>query len=156
MFEKFTDKARRTVVRAQEEAKALNHNYIGTEHLLMGMVQDQDHKIASILNALGVTHDNVLEQVQETVGVGELEPTGHIPFTPNAKKVLESAHSESIQLGQAHIGNEHLVLGITRESECQAFKVLVALGVEIAALRARILELIANFGDSSPIGEQPE
>jgi len=117
MFEKFTDKARRVVVLAQEEAKMLNHNYIGTEHLLLGLIHEGEGVAAKSLEALGISLDAVREQVQEIIGTGQTAPSGHIPFTPRAKKVLELSLREALQLGHSYIGTEHLLLGLIREGE---------------------------------------
>jgi ATP-dependent Clp protease ATP-binding subunit ClpC len=114
MFEKFTDKARRVVVLAQEEAKLLNHNYIGTEHILLGLIHEGEGVAAKALEALGISLDGVREQVQEIIGQGQTAPTGHIPFTPRAKKVLELSLREALQLGHSYIGTEHLLLGLIR------------------------------------------
>ena len=107
MFEKFTDKARRVVVLAQEEAKLLNHNYIGTEHILLGLIHEGEGVAAKALEALGINLEQVREQVQEIIGQGQQAPSGHIPFTPRAKKVLELSLREALQLGHSYIGTEH-------------------------------------------------
>jgi ATP-dependent Clp protease ATP-binding subunit ClpC len=130
MFEKFTDKARRVVVLAQEEAKMLNHNYIGTEHILLGLIHEGEGVAAKALEALGINLDAVREQVQEIIGQGQTPPTGHIPFTPRAKKVLELSLREALQLGHSYIGTEHLLLGLIREGEGVAAQVLTKLGAD--------------------------
>jgi len=115
MFERFTDRARRVVVLAQEEARLLNHNYIGTEHLLLGLIREGDGVAAEALESLGISLDAVRQQVEEIIGQGQQAPSGHIPFTPRAKKVLELSLREATQLGQDHIGAEHILLGLVRE-----------------------------------------
>ena len=133
MFERFTDRARRVVVLAQEEARMLNHNYIGTEHLLLGLIHEGEGIGARALESLGVTLNAVREQVQDIVGPGPQAPNGHIPFTPRAKKVLELSMREAIQLNHGYIGTEHILLGMVRANEGVANQVLVKLGAEPAA-----------------------
>jgi ATP-dependent Clp protease ATP-binding subunit ClpC len=117
MFERFTDPARRVVVLAQEQARLLNHNYIGTEHLLLGLLREGDGVAAKALRALGISLEAVRAQVEATVGQGLRAPTGHIPFTPRAKQVLEVSLREALQLGHSSIDTEHILLGILREGE---------------------------------------
>src|SRR4051812_39980465 len=117
MFEQFTDQARRVVVLAQHEARMLNHNYIGTEHLLLGLVDEGGGVAAKALESLGISLEDVRLQVEETIGHGVSTPVGHIPFTPRAKKVLELSLREALQLGHKHIGTEHILLGLIREGE---------------------------------------
>ena len=131
MFERFTDRARRVVVLAQEEAKMLNHNYIGTEHLLLGLIHEGEGVAAKSLESLDISLDAVREQVQEIIGQGQQQPTGHIPFTPRAKKVLELSLREALQLGHNYIGTEHILLGLIREGEGVAAQVLVKLGADL-------------------------
>ena len=145
MFEKFTDKARRVVVLAQEEAKMLNHNYIGTEHILLGLIHEGEGVAAKSLEALGVSLDAVREQVQEIIGQGQQAPTGHIPFTPRAKKVLELSLREALQLGHSYIGTEHLLLGLIREGEGVAAQVLVKLGADTNRVRQQVIQLLSGF-----------
>ena len=135
MFERFTDRARRVVVLAQEEARMLNHNYIGTEHLLLGLVHEGEGIAARALESLGITLNSVREQVQDIIGPGANAPSGHIPFTPRAKKVLELSMREAIQLNHGYIGTEHILLGMVRANEGVANQVLAKLGVEPAAVR---------------------
>ncbi|NBR22575.1 MAG: NDP-hexose 4-ketoreductase, partial [Micrococcales bacterium] len=130
MFEKFTDKARRVVVLAQEEAKSLNHNYIGTEHILLGLIHEGEGVAAKALEALGISQEAVRDQVREIIGQGQQAPTGHIPFTPRAKKVLELSLREALQLGHSYIGTEHLLLGLIKEGEGVAAQVLTKLGAD--------------------------
>jgi ATP-dependent Clp protease ATP-binding subunit ClpC len=115
MFERFTDRARRVVVLAQDEARLLNHNYIGTEHILLGLIHENEGVGAKALEALGVTLDAVREQVRDIIGEGNQTPSGHIPFTPRAKKVLELSLREALQLGHNYIGTEHILLGLIHE-----------------------------------------
>ena len=157
MFEKFTDKARRVVVLAQEEAKMLNHNYIGTEHILLGLIHEGEGVAAKSLEALGVSLDAVREQVQEIIGQGQQAPTGHIPFTPRAKKVLELSLREALQLGHSYIGTEHLLLGLIREGEGVAAQVLVKLGADTNRVRQQVIQLLSGFQGKETVnvgGEQ--
>jgi len=157
MFERFTDRARRVVVLAQEEARMLNHNYIGTEHLLLGLIHEGEGIGARALESLGVTLNAVREQVQDIVGPGPQAPNGHIPFTPRAKKVLELSMREAIQLNHGYIGTEHILLGMVRANEGVANQVLVKLGAEPAAVRQAVMDLISgypgnNSGDKETAG----
>jgi ATP-dependent Clp protease ATP-binding subunit ClpC len=144
MFERFTDRAKRAVVLAQEEARVLNHNYIGTEHLLLGLIQEGDGVAAQSVAALGVSLDDVRRQVTELIGQGGQEPGGHIPFTPRAKKVLELALREALQLGHTYIGTEHILLGLVREGEGVAAQVLIRLGADLNRLRAQVIQLLSG------------
>ena len=151
MFERFTDRARRGVVLAQEEARMLNHNYIGTEHLLLGLVHEGEGIASRALESLGITLNSVREQVQDIIGPGANAPSGHIPFTPRAKKVLELSMREAIQLNHGYIGTEHILLGMVRANEGVANQVLAKLGVEPAAVRQAVMDLISGYpgnGDS--------
>ena len=144
MFERFTDQARRVIVLAQEETRLLNHNYIGTEHILLGLVHEADGGAAQALESLGVSLEAVRRQVEEIIGEGGSPPAGHIPFTPRAKKVLELSLREAIQLGHNYIGTEHILLGVLREGEGVACQVLVKLGANLPKVRARVLQLVAS------------
>ena len=144
MFEKFTDKARRVVVLAQEEAKLLNHNYIGTEHILLGLIHEGEGVAAKALESLDISLDQVREQVQEIIGQGQQAPTGHIPFTPRAKKVLELSLREALQLGHSYIGTEHLLLGLIREGEGVAAQVLTKLGADTNRVRQQVIQLLSG------------
>src|SRR6266567_2114737 len=132
MFERFTDQARRVVVLAQEEARRLNHNYIGTEHILLGLLSEGEGVAAKALESLGISLEAVRVQVQETIGQGQVTPTGHIPFTPRAKKVLELSLREALQLGHNYMGTEHILLGLIREGEGVAAQVLAAVRADRA------------------------
>ena len=145
MFEKFTDKARRVVVLAQEEAKLLNHNYIGTEHILLGLIHEGEGVAAKALESLGINLDSVRQQVQEIIGQGQQAPAGHIPFTPRAKKVLELSLREALHLGHSYIGTEHLLLGLIREGEGVAAQVLTKLGADTNRVRQQVIQLLSGF-----------
>ncbi len=146
MFERFTDRARNVVVLAQEEARLLNHNYIGTEHLLLGLIRESEGIAAKALVSLGVELDAVREQVEEIVGRGAREPSGHIPFTPRAKKVLELSLREALQLGHNYIGTEHILLGMIREGEGVAAQVLVRLGADLNRVRQQVIQQLRGSG----------
>jgi ATP-dependent Clp protease ATP-binding subunit ClpC len=150
LFQRFSDSARRVVVLAQEEARKLNHNYIGTEHLLLGLIQEGEAVAAKALETFQVNLEAVRGQVVEVIGRGSSPPSGHIPFTPRAKKVLELSLREALQLGHNYIGTEHILLGLIREGEGVAAKVLVKLGVDLERLRNQVLK---NLTGSSAAGE---
>ena len=135
MFERFTDRARRVVVLAQEEARLLNHNYIGTEHILLGLIHEGEGVAAKALESLSISLEGVRAQVEEIIGQGGSSPSGHIPFTPRAKKVLELSLREALQLGHNYIGTEHILLGLIREGEGVAAQVLVKLGADLSRVR---------------------
>ena len=145
MFERFTEKARRVVVYAQEEAKKLNQNYIGTEHLLLGLIREEDGIAAKALESLDVSLDDVRAHVEELIGEGTYVPTGHIPFTPRAKKVLELSLREALQLGHNYIGTEHILLGLIREGEGVAAQVLLDLGADLEKVRSAVLQLLSGY-----------
>src|SRR5688572_18097757 len=144
MFERFTDRARRVVVLAQEEARMLNHNYIGTEHILLGLIHEGEGVAAKALESLGISLDGVRQQVEEIIGQGQQAPSGHIPFTPRAKKVLELSLREALQLGHNHIGTEHILLGLIREGEGVAAQVLVKLGADLNRVRQQVIQLLSG------------
>jgi len=150
MFERFTDRARRVVVLAQEEAKMLNHNYIGTEHILLGLIHEGEGVAAKALESLGISLDAVREQVQDIIGQGQQQPTGHIPFTPRAKKVLELSLREALQLGHNYIGTEHILLGLIREGEGVAAQVLVKLGADLNKVRQQVIQLLSGYQGKEP------
>jgi Clp amino terminal domain, pathogenicity island component len=152
VFERFTDRARRVVVLAQEEARLLNHNYIGTEHLLLGLVHEGEGVAARALVASDISLQAARDRVIDIIGHGGSAPSGHIPFTPRAKKVLELALREALQLGHNYIGTEHVLLGLIREGEGVAAQVLVALGANLAVLRATVVRLLgATPGEASQV-----
>ncbi|MGH2772921.1 MAG: Clp protease N-terminal domain-containing protein, partial [Actinomycetota bacterium] len=154
MFERFTDRARRVVVLAQEEARLLNHNYIGTEHILLGLISEGEGVAAKALESLGVSLDSVRSQVEEIIGTGSSSPQGHIPFTPRAKKVLELSLREALQLGHNYIGTEHILLGLIREGEGVAAQVLQKLGADLGRVRQQVIQLLSGFGSSQEKGAQ--
>jgi ATP-dependent Clp protease ATP-binding subunit ClpC len=145
MFERFTDRARHSVVLAQVEARMLNHNYIGTEHLLLGLVHEGDGVAARALASLEISLEAVRGRVEEIIGQGQAAPTGHIPFTPRAKKVLELALREALQLGHTYIGTEHILLGLVREGEGIAAQVLVELGAGLERVRQVVIDQLAGY-----------
>ncbi len=145
MFERFTDRARRVVVLAQEEARMLNHNYIGTEHILLGLIHEGEGVAAKALESLGIALEGVRAQVEEIIGQGQQSPSGHIPFTPRAKKVLELSLREALQLGHNYIGTEHILLGLIREGEGVAAQVLVKLGADLNRVRQQVLQLLSGY-----------
>ncbi len=146
MFKRFTDRARRVVVLAQEEARRLRHDSVGTEHILLGLIREgQGEDVAArALESLGLDPDAVRQQVEEIIGrgEGEQEATGHMPFTPRAKKVLELSLREALQLGHEHIGAEHILLGLLREGDGVAAQVLVSMGADLNRVRAQVLRLM--------------
>ena len=142
MFERFTDRARRTIVLAQEEARMLNHNYLGTEHILLALVYEGEGVGAKALESLGISHDGVRQQIEEIIGRGQRAPSGHIPFTPRAKKVLELSLREALQLGHTYIGTEHILLGLIREGDGVAAQVLVRLGADLDRTRQQVIEVL--------------
>src|SRR5258708_24571583 len=145
MFERFTDRARRVVVLAQEEARMLNHNYIGTEHILLGLIHEGEGVAAKALESLGISLEAVRQQVEEIIGQGQQAPSGHIPFTPRAKKVLELSLREALQLGHNYIGTEHILLGLIREGEGVAAQVLVKLGADLSRVRQQVIQLLSGY-----------
>ncbi|MGZ6998537.1 MAG: ATP-dependent Clp protease ATP-binding subunit [Acidimicrobiia bacterium] len=155
MFERFTDRARRVVVLAQEEARLLNHNYIGTEHILLGLIHEGEGVAAKALESLGISLEAVRAQVEEIIGHGGSAPSGHIPFTPRAKKVLELSLREALQLGHNYIGTEHILLGLIREGEGVAAQVLVKLGADLSRVRQQVIQLLSGYSggkEGAPAG----
>jgi ATP-dependent Clp protease ATP-binding subunit ClpC len=152
MFERFTDRARRVVVLAQEEARLLNHNYIGTEHILLGLIHEGEGVAAKALESLGISLEAVRSQVEEIIGQGGSSPSGHIPFTPRAKKVLELSLREALQLGHNYIGTEHILLGLIREGEGVAAQVLVKLGADLSRVRQQVIQLLSGYSGPSASG----
>ncbi len=150
MFERFTDRARRVVVLAQEEARMLNHNYIGTEHILLGLIHEGEGVAAKSLESLGISLEAVRQQVEEIIGQGQQAPSGHIPFTPRAKKVLELSLREALQLGHNYIGTEHILLGLIREGEGVAAQVLVKLGADLNRVRQQVIQLLSGYQGKEP------
>jgi ATP-dependent Clp protease ATP-binding subunit ClpC len=144
MFERFSDRARRVVVLSQEEAGLLDHNYIGTEHILLGLVHEDEGVASRALRSLGISLEAVRRQVEEIIGRGGSSPSGHIPFTPRAKKVLELSLREALQLGHNYIGTEHILLGLVREGEGVGCQALVKLDASLPTVKARVLQLVAD------------
>ena len=153
MFERFTDRARRVVVLAQEEARMLNHNYIGTEHILLGLIHEGEGVAAKALESLGISLEAVREQVEEIIGQGQTAPAGHIPFTPRAKKVLELSLREALQLGHNYIGTEHILLGLIREGEGVAAQVLQKLGADLNRVRQQVIQLLSGYASGESSGQ---
>ena len=144
MFERFTDRARRVVVLAQEEARMLNHDYVGTEHILIALIREGGGVAAQALQSLGITEEAARQQVEEVVGRGETGPQQrHLPFTPRAKKILQLSLREAIALGHGYIGTEHILLGLVREGEGVAIRVLDGLGVDPNRVRQRVIQLVS-------------
>jgi ATP-dependent Clp protease ATP-binding subunit ClpA len=152
MFERFTDRARRSLFLSQEEARRLNHNYVGTEHLLLGLVSEGQGVAAKALESLGISLEAVRAQVEESIGQGQRAPTGHIPFNPRAKKVLELSLREATQLGHNYIGTEHLLLGLLREGEGVAAQVLVKLGADLSRVRQQVIQLLGGYAGGKEAG----
>jgi ATP-dependent Clp protease ATP-binding subunit ClpC len=150
MFDRFTDPARRVVVLAQEEARMFNHNYIGTEHILLGLIHEGDGLAATALTGLGINLEVVRDQLDQFLGQGPRASTGHIPFTPRAKKVLEYSLREALQLGHNYIGPEHILLGLIREGNGVAVQILDRLAIDLAGLRQRVLKLLRSAEGRPP------
>jgi hypothetical protein len=157
VFERFTDRSRRVLVLAQEEARLLQHNFIGTEHLLLGLTHEGDGTAAKALGSLGISLQAVRAKVAETIGPAASSAIGSPPFTPRAKKVLELSLREALQLGHDYIGTEHLLLGLVREGEGVAAQVLVNLGAELSRVRERVMQLLVERGgQGDEPGQAPE
>ncbi len=155
MFERFTERARQVVVLAQDEARALKHNYIGTEHILLGLLREEEGLAARVLESLDITVEEVRAQVARIVGQGDEVTTGQIPFTPRAKKVLELALREALSLGHNYIGTEHILLGLVREGEGVAAQILKKLGAELVGVRAAVVELLSGYRGEPAATEDP-
>ena len=155
MFERFTDRARRVVVLAQEEARALNHNYIGTEHILLGLIREGEGVAAKALESMGISREAVRSEVEDIIGKGLQPPSGYIPFTPRAKKVLELSLREALQLGHKYIGTEHILLGLIREGEGVAAQVLVKLGADLPRVRQQVIQLLSGYEGQGDESEEP-
>src|SRR5437867_2380669 len=157
MFERFTDRARRVVVLAQEEARVLHHDHIGTEHILLGLIRGGEGVAAEALESLGISLEAVRQHVGEITGQGQRAPSGHIPFTPRATKVLELSLREALQLGHNYIGTEHILLGLIRDGEGVAAQVLQKLGADLNRVRQQVIQLLSGYtggkGEAAP-GEQ--
>jgi ATP-dependent Clp protease ATP-binding subunit ClpC len=153
MFERFTDRARRAVVLAQEEARMLDHDYIGTEHLLLGLIHEREGVAARALEALGMSLSDVRGEVESVIGRGDTPPAGRIPFTPRAKKVLELSLREALQLGHNYIGTEHILLGLVREGEGVGARVLTERGATLEGVREQVLSIIGSVAGAAPSTE---
>jgi ATP-dependent Clp protease ATP-binding subunit ClpC len=153
VFERFTDRARRVIVLAQEEARVLDHNYIGTEHLLLGLIHEGEGVAAKALESLDVSLEAVRAEVTEIIGQGQSAPTGHIPFTPRAKKVLELSLREALELGHNYIGTEHILLGLIREGEGVAAQVLVKVGASLDRVRQQVIGLLSGYPGGEVVAE---
>jgi ATP-dependent Clp protease ATP-binding subunit ClpC len=151
VFERFTDRARRVVVLAQEEARMLNHDYIGTEHILLGLIHEGDGVAARAIESLNISLADVRRQIEEIIGKGQTSPTGHIPFTPRAKKVLEFSLREALELGHNYIGTEHILLGLVREGEGVAAQVLERFGVTMDRVRRTVIELLSGYAGATAV-----
>jgi ATP-dependent Clp protease ATP-binding subunit ClpC len=147
MFERFTDRARRVMVLAQEEARMLSHSHIGTEHLLLGLIHEGEGVAAQALESLGISLQAVRQQVEEVIGQGQHAPADPIPFTPRAKKVLELSRREALAMGHNYVGTEHILLGLLREGDGVAAQVLVRLGADLNRVRQQVIQLLADHQD---------
>ncbi len=153
MFERLSDRARRVVVLAQEEARMLNHDYIGTEHLLLGLIHESEGVAAKALESLGISLQAVRRYVEETIGRGQQAPTGHIPFTPQAKKVLHLAQREADAMGHDYIGTEHILLGLIREGQGVAAQALVEQGADLNRVRQQVIQLLHGHQGNDVLGK---
>jgi ATP-dependent Clp protease ATP-binding subunit ClpA len=153
MFERFTQPSRRVVVLAQEEARLLNHNYIGTEHLLLGLIHEEDGVAGRVIASLGLTLETARDRVRDIIGQGQEPPSGHIPFTPRAKKVLELSLREAIALNDAYINTEHLLLGLIREADGVGTQILAAIA-PLPDIREQVLSAAAEAEADDPLAEQ--
>ena len=156
MFERFTDRARRVIVLAQEEARMLNHNYIGTEHILLGLIHEGEGVAAKALESMGISLEDVRREVEEIIGQGSQPHTGHIPFTPRAKKVLELSLREGLQMGHKYIGTEFLLLGLIREGDGVAAQVLTKLGADLPRVRQQVIQLLSGYEGNEGEGGQSQ
>ena len=156
MFERFTDRARRVIVLAQEEARELNHNYMGTEHILLGLIKEGEGVAAKALEQMGINLDDVRREVIEIIGHGSQPVSGHIPFTPRAKKVLELSLREGLQMGHKYIGTEFLLLGLIREGDGVAAQVLTKLGADLPTVRQTVIQLLSGYEGDNQNPEVPQ
>ena len=152
MFGRFTDRARQAILLAQEEARMLNHDYIGTEHILLGLIHEGEGVAAKVLESLGISLAAVRQQVEEIIGPGQQAPSGHIPFTPRAKEVLELAQREARALGHDYMGTEHILLGLIREGGGVAAQVLVKLGADLNRVRQQVIQLLHGYQGTQALG----
>ena len=154
MFERFTERARKVVVLAQEEARSFEHGHIGTEHILLGLLRVEEGLAARALTTLGITLDAVREKVAQLVGNGDEAPHGQIPFTPRAKKVLELSLREALAVGHNYIGTEHILLGLVRENDGVAARILLELGADSQRVRDEVLGALGELGSAGPVAAQ--
>jgi ATP-dependent Clp protease ATP-binding subunit ClpC len=152
VFERFTERARHVVVFAQEEARFFKHNYIGTEHILLGLLREEEGVAARVLGSLEITAEDVRAQIEQIVGVGEEATAGQIPFTPRAKKVLELALREALAIGHNYIGTEHILLGLVRENEGVAARIMLDLGADAQRVREEVINVLGPLRVGSPVG----
>jgi ATP-dependent Clp protease ATP-binding subunit ClpC len=145
MFERFTDRARRVIVLAQEEARTLRHDYVGPEHVLLGLVHEGEGVASKALESLGIGSEAVRQRVEEATGQGERAPSGHIPFLPQTKDLLKQALNESKELGHHYIGTEHILLGLIRQGDSKAAQVLTGLGADLNGVREEIIRLLDEY-----------
>jgi ATP-dependent Clp protease ATP-binding subunit ClpC len=150
VFERFTERARGVVTSAQNEARALKHNYIGTEHILLGLIDEVDTVAESVLKELGVTRDYVTEQIERIIGAGDASPSGQLPFTPRTKRLIDMSLREALSLGHNYVGTEHILLGLTRETESVATRILTDLGLDSESIRDGVLAKLAGPGRKKP------
>jgi ATP-dependent Clp protease ATP-binding subunit ClpC len=155
MFERFTDRARRVIVAAQSEARGLDHNYIGPEHILLGLIGEGSGVGVKAFASMGISTDAVRQRVEQVIGRGQGASQGHIPFTPPAKKVLELSLREALDLGHTYIGTEHLLLGLIREDEGVAAQVLAGFGVDLHRARQQVIVLLAGRDPEAPAAPGP-
>ncbi len=155
MFERFTDRARRVVVLAQEEARLLNHNYIGTEHILLGLAAEREGTAARVLSTLDIEPDALRAEIEQLLGRGDAMPSGHLPFTPRAKKVLELSLREALQLGHNYIGTEHILLGLIREEDGVGAQALVRKGADLVRVRRLVTATPARSGPEPIVPTSP-
>ncbi len=155
MFERFTDRARRTIVQAQEESRALRHDYIGPEHILLALVHEGQGLGLRMLTDLGITEDRVRDQLNLTANTDHDPPSGHIPFTPQAKQTLELSLREALQLGDRHIGTEHILLGLIRQDEGPATDALQKLGVTLDEARIQMIRLRPAGSGRTRVATEP-
>jgi ATP-dependent Clp protease ATP-binding subunit ClpA len=153
VFERFTERGRRVMVLAQEEARLLGHNFIGTEHLLLGLIHEGECVAAQVLERLGISRETVRAKIEETVGAPATAAGGSPPFTPRAKRVLELSLREALQLGHNYIGTEHILLGIIREGEGVGARILVDLGADLPTVRQQVVQLLSGYTGREPVPE---
>lgn len=150
MFALFTDRARRVVVMAQDEARLLDHAYIGSEHIMLGLIREGEGSGSNVPECIGISLDAARQEVEEIVGRGQQPPGGHVPFTPDAKKALELSLNEAFMLGHDHIGPEHILLGLLRLGEGVAAQVFTRLDVDLERTRQRVIHVLSDHPPGAP------